>query len=104
MNEQQTRLLQIASDVLQWNLDMLAYFRQVGEVENMPDISDADKEQLRETAIKLGELFTKVGELSDSQPTANDLIEQLIASHDRMREELTKANQKLAAILANRKT
>jgi hypothetical protein len=76
MNAKQKRLLQIANDVFQWNLEMLAFFRRVGEVEAMPDISEADKQGLRDAAKQIGDLFKRVVELTDSQPTADDLIEQ----------------------------
>jgi hypothetical protein len=102
MNEQQTRLLQIASDLLQWSLEMIGLFPRVGEVEKMADVSDADKQKLRKAVEKIVDLFSKVAELSDSQPTANELIEQLIASHDRLREELVKVNQMFDGILMTR--
>lgn len=102
MNEQQKHLLQIADDVLQWNLEMLAFFHRVSEVEAMAEISEDDKQELRETAGKIGKLFSEVANLSASQPTPHELIEQLIASHDRLREELASANEKLDGILATR--
>jgi hypothetical protein len=73
------------------------------EVEQMPDIPESTKHELRDSANAIGELFKKVGDLTDLQPTADDLIEQLIASHDRLREELAAANQKLDRILTTRK-
>ena len=102
MNEQQKRLTEIAIDVFQWLGERVSMFRRVGEVEAMDDVSDADKRELREAATKSGELFKQVADLSDSQPTTNDLIEQLIASHDRLREELATVNQKLDGIVTSR--
>lgn len=103
MNEQQKRLVEIVNDVLQWNLEMLDFWKRVGAVEKMADISEVEKQELRKTAIEVGELFTKVTELSDSQPSAQELIDQLIASHDRLCEQLAEANSRLDCILANRK-
>lgn len=103
MNEQQKRLLQIADDVLQWNLEWLDFLRRISEVEAMGDISEADKKEILAASQRIANQFEKVVELSDPQPTAHDLIEQLIASHDRLREELSSANKKLDGILASRR-
>jgi hypothetical protein len=73
MNDQQERLLKIANDLLQWNLDMLAFAQRVGKAEARREIPDDEKQELREAAIKLSSLCTKVAELSDSQPTAPEL-------------------------------
>jgi len=70
----------------------LCALNRVGEIGRRPDVPEAEKQRLKDIAERIGDLFSRVTELSESQPTAKELIEQLIASHDRLREELAKAN------------
>ena len=101
MGEQEQRWFQIVSDVDQWTQDMIEFTRQVGEVQQMPDVTDADKTELNEAFNKIALLFVQVSQMTASRPP--ELLERLIASHDRMREELAGANKLLAKILATRK-
>jgi methylthioribose-1-phosphate isomerase len=77
---------------------MVACFHRVGQVEKMPDVSDADKRKLRKAVEEIADLFSEVVQLSDSRPTAIELVEQLIASHAQLREEMVKVNQMLEGI------
>jgi hypothetical protein len=102
MSEQddRARWLAIVTDVDRWAQEMIEFTRQVGEVQHMPDVSDADKENLKAAVAKIGILFIQVSQMTASRPP--ELLERLIASHDRMREELANANRLLAKILATR--
>ena len=77
---------------------MVACFHRVGQVEKMADVSDADKRKLRKAVEEIADLFSEVVQLSDSRPTAIELVEQLIASHAQLREEMVKVNQMLEGI------
>src|SRR5258708_5599070 len=101
--EIQKRLREIAVDVIQWGLGFMALVGRITQVRQMPDISDADKLSLAEAAERLGKLFDKVVELNATQPTAREFIEQLISSHDRLREETAKLNHNIDRLLASRK-
>jgi len=87
-------------DIVEWPKRWMYFMTKIGEVNKRSDISNDDKENLQEVGKWLGELFNKVIELYESQPTVEDSIQQLIASYDRMNEELAIANAQLDRIAA----
>jgi hypothetical protein len=99
MNPKQKRLLMSAIDVMKWVGEMTALMRRIGDLDDHPNIASADKLEAIEIGKRIATLFKKSQELADAQPTADDLIEQVIASHDRLREEVEKANAFLDRLL-----
>lgn len=102
MDEQTKRFVQTDAELLQRYLDLLALLHQVSEVEKMPDISDAEKKELREAFERIREQFKKAGEVSDSQPDMRDRMDHVVATLDRLRETMDGVKENLARLLASR--
>ena len=103
MNEKQKRVLEIGTDLLMWGLGFARLLKRVGEVNKMPDLSDLEKRKIVEAAERLGKLFESVLAANDAQPTADDALDHLIASYDRLKEETAKLNANIDRLLASRK-
>src|SRR6516225_6315004 len=97
---EQKKLLEITSDIFDWVSRWTTFMNKVAEVSRRSDICELNKRQLEDTAKRLAYLFAKVVDLADTQPAATELINQLIASYDRMTEELAQAYRLLEQILS----
>jgi hypothetical protein len=96
--DQERRLTQITLDLFDWPVRLVTFLNKVGEIENRSHVSDSDKQRLKDIGRALSDLFSKVADLAEQQPTTEDLIQQLIASYDRMNEELAEATRLLDRI------
>jgi|SRR5690242_15734475 len=98
--DQKTRLRDVALELSDRQSELLTFVTQSSLVANRPDVSNEDKRALQAASRTLVALYTKLADIDDSELTPNEQIEQLIASHDRFREELSKANVLLERILS----
>ena len=98
-DEERKRVTEIASSILTWAIRFTDLMNRIGEIEKIPWVTEVDREKMRTAARALIELFGKVAEMSEAQPAGSELVQQLIASHDRLSEKMTEANQLLDRIL-----
>jgi len=93
-----TRRFQIAAQIAEWGNRMAKFIHAVGEVGRRADVSDDDKQELKEAAENLGKLFRIVADMVHKDPKAAELFEQMTASLERLNEELIRGNSLLEKI------
>jgi hypothetical protein len=95
------RLTEITVEILGWALKLGQLIHRVGEIGRRSDIPEEQKQLAKETAERLGKLFANVSKALDEQHQPLAVNEQLIASYDRLTEEMAKANELLERIERN---
>jgi hypothetical protein len=73
MNELKRRF-DIASQVLDWGIKLANFIHIVGEIGRRDDVSEADKQSLKETAEKLRKLLRTVADMAQQQDSATELF------------------------------
>ena len=77
---------------------MADFIHTVAEVGRRADVSDDDKQQLKQAAERLGNLFHIVADMAHEHTEAAPLLEQMTASLERLNEELARGNALLEKI------
>jgi hypothetical protein len=90
--DETTRRLQIGVEMMTWIGAMPHLLKRLGEAERMPGLSNSEKQNLRDIAKRLTDLFEKAGEMADADQSNQEFFKQLIASTDELREAIVKAN------------
>ncbi len=99
--DETSRRLQIASDLFGWVAGIPRLLVRIGEVSEMPSLTEAQKLDLDMMAKRITDLYARVSDMADAEEDDKVLYEKLIASTDRLREEIAIANvilDKLKAI------
>ncbi|MGA9723840.1 MAG: hypothetical protein WBQ86_15385 [Candidatus Binatus sp.] len=92
------RRLQIAAQIADWGNRTAEFIHAAGKIGRRADVSNDDKQELKEAAENVGKLFRIVADMVHKDPKAAEFFEQMTASLERLNEELIRGNSLLEKI------
>jgi hypothetical protein len=82
--DETTRRLQIGLDLLTWAAEIPKLLSRIGEVSEMPSLTEAQKLDLELMMKRIVDRFTKASEMADAEQDNEALYESIDSEHRRL--------------------